>query len=271
MSMRDDPQPRLSPVHRAPRFAAPRAVAALILREMSATYGRSPGGYLWAILEPAAGIFLLVLIFSTGFRTPPLGTNFAIFYASGILPFFMFLYVTNRVAQAINYSRQLLTYPRVTYIDAILARLILAALTQVLVSIILFTVILSLFDTRTTLVLSRLVHAYAMALSLALGVGLLNAVLFTRFPIWQQVWSVFTRPLVLVSGVIFLHDRVPEPYRAWLEWNPLVSVTGEARRAFYYSYTGDYVSPGYVFAVALLTGVLGLLFLRRYYRDLMEL
>ena len=44
------------------RFASLRAIAALVLREMSTTNGRSPGGYLWAILEPAAGIALLTIV-----------------------------------------------------------------------------------------------------------------------------------------------------------------------------------------------------------------
>ena len=34
------------------RFASFRAIGALILREMATSYGRSPGGYIWAILEP---------------------------------------------------------------------------------------------------------------------------------------------------------------------------------------------------------------------------
>ena len=39
-------------------FASLRCVIALMLREMATTYGRSPGGYLWVMLEPIAGIAL---------------------------------------------------------------------------------------------------------------------------------------------------------------------------------------------------------------------
>ena len=45
------------------RLASARAIGALILREMSSSYGRSPGAYVWAILEPVAGIALLSLVF----------------------------------------------------------------------------------------------------------------------------------------------------------------------------------------------------------------
>ena len=40
------------------------------------------------------------------------------------------------------------------------------------------------------------------------------------------------------------------------------------RVAFYGAYHPDYLSPGYVFGVSLFLCVAGLLFLRRYHRDL---
>ncbi len=103
-------------------LATPRAIGALILREISTTYGRSPGGYIWAVLEPAAGIALLTLVFSIGFRTPPLGASFALYYAAGILPLMMFTELSGKLAQTIQFSRALLVYPRVTFLDALIAR-----------------------------------------------------------------------------------------------------------------------------------------------------
>ncbi|WP_246003779.1 ABC transporter permease [Histidinibacterium lentulum] len=260
----------LKPV-RPPRFASVRSIVALILREMSATYGRSPGGYIWAVLEPALGVALMAAIFSVGFRSPPLGTNFPIFYATGLLPFFLYINVSTAVAQAINQSRQLLNYPRVTFIDAILARFILATLTQLLVGYLLLTGILMVFETQTILNLPMILLAYSMAAVLALGVGLMNSVLMTRWAIWHTVWSVFNRPLVIVSNIIFLVDEIPEPFRSWLMWNPIVHIAGLMRHAFYYSYEAAYVDVMYVFLVALILGTIGLLFLRRYYRDFLEL
>lgn len=263
-------QQALSPRAYLPRFASIRTIYALILREMITSYVRTPGGYLWALLEPALSLLVMIAIFSVGFRNPPLGTNFAIFFASGLLPYTMFMSVNNKVSQAINHSRSLLQYPRVTFMDAILARLILTVLTDLTVACIIFTAILSTADTRTILDLPHLILSFVMAISLGLGVGMLNAVLISRHQIYNTIWSVLTRPLMLISGVIFLHTMLPRPYSAWLEWNPLIHVTGEARSAFYYSYHADYISPVYVFSISLITGTVGLLFLRRYYLDLLE-
>jgi capsular polysaccharide transport system permease protein len=260
----------LKDVGELPRFATIRAISALVLREMSTTFGRSPGGYIWAILEPALAVGVMVVIFSFGFRSPPIGTNFAIYYATGFMPFFMFISTSTKVSQAINFSNQLLSYPRVTFWDAVMARFILACLTQLMVSYLLLSFILIVWDTRTILDLPVIAGSFAMAAALGLGVGLLNCVLTSRYVIWHTVWAVLTRPLVLVSGVILSPSIIPQPYRGWLEWNPLLHVTGQSRKGFYHSYDGAYVDPIYALTVAIICGAFGLLFLRRFFRDNLE-
>ena len=47
-------------------------------------------------------------------------------------------------------------------------------------------------------------------------------------------------------------------------------VTGEMRGAFFVSYEASYVSPLYVFLTSLVLFVVGLLFLRRYHRDILN-
>lgn len=252
------------------RFASLRAIAALVLREMSTTNGRSPGGYLWAILEPAAGVALLTVIFSMAFQKPALGSNFALFYASGLVPMTFFTAISGRVGQSVAYSRQLLAYPSVTFLDAILARFLLNALTQVLVASVIFTGIFLAFDTKTIVKLPSLAAAMAMSASLALGIGTLNCFLFTKFPIWQQLWSILTRPLFIISCVFMLFDQMPAWARDWLWYNPIIHCVGMMRHGFYSTYHATYVSLAYVMAVSLVTGVFGLMLLYRHQYDLLE-
>ena len=247
-----------------------RTIVALILREMTTSYGRSPGGYLWAIMEPAAGTALMTVIFSLGFRNPPLGNDFAIFYASGLVPFFAYGSVSGKVGTAILYSKSLLIYPAVTYLDALLARFILNSTTQILVAYILYSFIILVMDNAVSLSLGPVLLSFAMVLSLALGVGALNGFLFAVFPIWQQAWSILTRPLFIISGIFFIFDSVPEPYQNYLWYNPLVHVVGISRSGFYARYDANYASPTYVFAVAGICFVIGLVFLRRYHRDILH-
>jgi capsular polysaccharide transport system permease protein len=251
-------------------LATLRTIIALILREMATTYGRSPGGYLWAVLEPAAGIALLTIVFSTGFRSPPLGVNFAIFYATGMIPFLMYLDISGKTAMSVLFSRQLLAYPGVTYVDAIVARFILNTLTHLMVAYILFTGILLAFDTRTTLELDVIALAFAMTMALALGVGVMNCFLFSMFPVWQRVWAILNRPLFIISCIFFTFESVPQPYQDILWYLPTVHLVGTMRSAFYTGYDAAYASPLYVFGVSGVLMLIGLVFLRRYHRDILN-
>jgi capsular polysaccharide transport system permease protein len=261
----------LRPVTKIRRFATARSVSALILREMVTTYGRSPGGYLWAILEPVAGVALLVSIFALIFRSPPLGTNFAMFYATGIVPYMMYMSVSGKIGQALLFSRQLLMYPSVTFVDALAARFVLDFLTQLLISYIIFLGIVLIYETQTALNFPAIVLAFTMLGALSLGVGTLNSFLTVMFPVWARVWAIMNRPLMLISGVLFTPESVPEPYRTYMLYNPIVHIVGQMRKAFYPYYDAAYVSPTFVFLVSIVLLVFGLLFLLRYHRVLLSM
>lgn len=241
-----------------------------MLREMSTSYGRSPGGYLWAVLEPAAGIVLLTAIFSLGFRAPPLGTHFPIFYATGVVPFLMFTDISAKTGTAILYSRNLLVYPGVTFLDAIAARFLLNALTQLLVAYVILAFIVVVMEAPVSLDFGRVLLGFAMALALGLGIGTLNCFLFSVVPLWQRAWSILTRPLFIASGIFFIFESIPQPWRDYLWYNPLIHVVGMVRSGFYARYDATYASPLYVFAIAGATLVTGLIFLRRYHNDILH-
>lgn len=263
-------EPRLRRVGSRRPFASFRAIAALVLREMSSSYGRTPGGYAWAIFEPIGGIAVLSFVFAVMFRNPPLGVSFPLFYATGMLPFMAFSTINTKVAQALTYSRPLLAYPSVTFVDAILARFILNFLTELMVAYVVFAGIILFFDTRVILDFPSLGLAFALTGALALGVGTLNCFLMTTFPIWQQAWSILMRPMLILSGVMFTFDSVPATMRGWLWYNPLIHIVGLNRRGVYASYDAPYASPAYVLAVAGICGLLGLVLLRRYHRLILQ-
>lgn len=251
-------------------WATTRAIGALILREISTTYGRSPGGYIWAILEPAAGITLLTLVFSIGFRTPPLGTSFALFYAAGVLPLMMYTDISSKLAQTVQFSRALLTYPRVTFLDALIARFVLNVLTQMMVHFIVLGFILIFLRPTTTLDYSKIGQAYLLTLALAVGIGTLNSFLTLAYPVWQTAWSILNRPLFLISCVFFIFESVPQPYADYLWFNPIVHIAGVMRDGFYPFYQPTYVSIAYPLAIAALTTMAGLFLLNRYHRDILD-
>lgn len=253
------------------RFSSMRAVLALMLREMATTYGRSPGGYLWAVIEPAAAVAIMATVFSALVRTPSLGISFALFYASGMLPFLLYVSVQAKVSGGLTYSRPLLAYPTVTYFDSLLARFLLEVMTKLLVGYIVFSAIMFIFENRANLSFLTIFKAYALASLLGLGVGTLNCFMATRFTVYQRAWSILTAPLFLMSCIFFIFEDIPSKFQGYLWYNPLVHITGLMRAGFYSSYRPGYISELYVIGVSLTCLALGLLLLRRFHRDLLNI
>ena len=252
------------------RFATLRAIMALILREMTTRYGRNPGGYVWAILEPLAAILILGFGFSLLLRTPSLGSSFILFYATGFLPFNLYQSLSVTVARSINFSRSLLVYPAVSWIDAVLARFLLNALTSLLVAYLLIAGILAVTDTRVVLDVGPILEALALAMLLGLGIGTLNCALIGLFPTWDLVWSIVTRPLFLVSGIFYIYEDMPSGVQDVLWFNPLIHITGLMRTGFYPMYSPLYISEIFVITIALACLLMGLILLGRYHRDILN-
>lgn len=258
----------LKEVRKQRSFSSFRSIGALILREMQTSNSRASGGYLWTIADPVGGIVLLTIIFSAGFRSPPLGTNFAIFYATGVVPFMAYLDMSSKIAGSIRYSKPLLAYPAVNFADALLARIIFNVITHVIVSTLILSGIYYLMETRTDPQIDQIALGMIMAFLMACAVGTINCFLFGSFPWWQQFWGILMRPLFIVSCVFFIYDDIPQPYSEWLWWNPLVHIVGQMRHAFYPSYNGDYISYLYIFSLGLGLFAVGLALLFRFHRDL---
>lgn len=252
------------------KWRMPRTVVALMLREMATSYGRNPGGYIWAVLEPVAALALLSVVFSLVLRSPSLGNSFPLFYASAYLPFMLFNDVANKMATSIKFSRPLLTYPAVTFIDALTARLLLTLMTHLVVGTIILGTILTVMNTHTLLNLPRVLEGIALASVLGLSVGALNCYLMTAFPVWERAWQILTRPLMILSAVLYIYEDLPRFAQEVMWWNPLIHVTGITRTGVYSTYHAAYASPLYVLLVSGVLLVFGLLLLYRYNRDLME-
>ncbi|NSX53898.1 ABC transporter permease [Parasulfitobacter algicola] len=264
------PVPKFSNSGSTRRYATLRTIIALILREMSTRYGRSPGGYVWAVLEPLAAIIVLAVALSLIIRNPPLGTSFILFYATGFLPFSLYQNLSLTISRAIVFSKALLFYPVVTWLDAILARFILNSLTGVMVAYLLLIILLNLTETRTVLEIGPIVSGIALSMLLGLSVGTLNCAFLGLFPTWDVIWSVITRPLFLASGILFIYEDLPTVAQNILWYNPLMHISGLFRSGFYPMYNPIYVSELYVIMSSLIALALGLLLLGRYHNDILN-
>jgi capsular polysaccharide transport system permease protein len=248
-----------------------RVQNALILREVATRYGRTPGGFLWAVIEPVAAVLVLTAALSMIVHAPSLGTSFVVFYASGYLPFLFYATLQGHVQQALVYSRPLLVFPAVSWIDAIAARFVLNAVTGLTV-VALVMVGLALATGQVEIAApGRILLAIGLAALLGLGLGTLNCLLIGLFPLWGQVWAILSRPLFLVAGVIFVMEDLPTSFQDWLILTPWIHITGLFRAGLYPGYEAAYASVPIVLAWSLVPLALGLAFLQKHRHEILQM
>jgi capsular polysaccharide transport system permease protein len=253
-----------------PRFSAPRTIVALMLREVGSSYGRSPGGYAWVVLQSLGIIMMMSLVFSFVVRSPALGNSFLLFYATGWLSYGFYRDIEGKTKRSLRQMGGLLAYPRVVWLDVVLARVCLATVTEAFTIIAVMALILSFSDAHASISIPPLLTAMAIAGLLGIGVGLLDCILSGLYQLWAVFWGIVTRPLMIASCVLYIYEDLPRFARDIIWYNPLVHVTGLFRTGFYETYDAAYVSLPYVFGVALTLVMLGLVFMRAWYKLVLE-
>jgi capsular polysaccharide transport system permease protein len=262
--------PRYRTHQTAGTLVSARVLFALLMREMTTRFGRSAGGYLWALIEPVGFIALLSLVFSQIAHTPPIGRSFPLFYATGHIAFSFYNDIAALTGRAVLVNRPLLNYPAVTALDTVLARFVLQVLTGLAVAVVVFSGILAVFADQVRIQPVPLITAFALAGFLGLGVGLVNTTLFALSKSWELVYGVLSRPLFLISAVFFTFESLPAAAREVLWWNPLIHLVGLMRAGFYPIYDDSHISVLYVLALALGLTVSGLLLMLAFANQLAE-
>lgn len=238
-----------------------RVVHALILRETLSRYGDHKLGFMWALLEPLFFVTVIAGAMSLSRSDMPSGMPLVPFMITGFVPFIMFRNAMNQLKSSINSNRVLLGFPQVTIFDVLLARILLESGVMLTV----FVVILGManllgFDVRVENPLGVLSVCICL-LMIGSGLGFVLATLAPIIPSSGQISGIlFGRPLFLTSGLFFTASSIPDPFRTWLLYNPLLHLMELLRSSFFYEFESNYGSWTYagswvigMFAFGLLT------------------
>jgi capsular polysaccharide transport system permease protein len=235
-----------------------RVIGALLLRETRTRFGKSRLGYAWALLSPLLQISILSgLFYMTGRHIPPVGNSIILFFASGVLPYQLFMKTSNMIMNAIRSNDALMYFPVVEQLDAILARYFLEVATYTLIMIILFGVIINIFDLPLPEFLPLIGSICGLSF-LALGLGLCNAVIISFIKSWDRIFSAVSTPLYFLSGVFFLMDTLPPAAAKILILNPVFHGIEWFREGIYMQLESSQLDQMYLFKWGILLMVIGL-------------
>lgn len=249
-----------------------RVVSALIRREMRAHFGESRIGYLWALIEPALHLVVYLIFFTLVLkRNAPIGTSTALFMMTGLIPYFLYSKVMNYVSQSIASNRNLLTLPPVKPIDVIVARATLESITYLFVGFLMFLALyISGIAEAFPFDLLAVMEACTLAIGIGLGIGMTNIVIQSFFHNWMSIFGMFSFPLWIFSGIWFLPEQLPQPFREYMLYNPLLHIIMMFRAGFYWNINSFYLDTYYVVGVSILVMVVGFALMQVARRKVLE-
>jgi capsular polysaccharide transport system permease protein len=242
-------------MERTPTFAryvtAPGRWCAILLllmvENLGVRYKRTRLATAVAILEPLGIIGMFALVHSLISIRPPFGSSFLLFFATGILPFYLFFHVSWRI-RTWDALRRL---PRTTDVDLLLSHVLDELLVKLVIMAICFTG-LWLADVQEAMPEDPLQGLLALAtISLiGIGVGFINAVISSFFFAWLYIYAVSIRGWMAFSGVLFVVDWMPPALREVSVYNPLSHAITYYRSAHYAGYPTLTFDGAYLAATA---------------------
>jgi capsular polysaccharide transport system permease protein len=233
-------------------------LVALMLRDIKTRFFGNAFGFLIAIAWPLSHILILLGINAAAGRAAPYGESGALWFATGIVPFMAFSYMSRFIMMGIVLNRPLLTYPAVKITDILFARAIIEVLsagTVVLSAMFIFWMLDIAF---MPIDLVQACLALGASMILGLGFGVINAIIAAAMPAWITGYALFTIVLWMASGVLFVPDALPELVRYPLSFNPMLHGVEWMRASYYEGYGATILDKTYMIAFALICLFTGL-------------
>jgi len=238
----------------------------LAKRDITVRYKQTAIGAVWAILQPLllAGIFSLFLGQLTDI--PSDGAPYALFALAGMTMWLFLSGAISRTSESTLNSRDLIAkvyFPRVAVPFTALA----APAADFVAAFAVLVVILTAAGEFPGPQIVLAPFVFAVALAVALGIGLWLSALVVRYRDISLAVPFFTQVLLFVTPILYPLSLVPSEYRGLYALNPLVGVL----ETFRWTVLPDAPTPGLPLLVSVASGIVlvlgGLLFFGRAERE----
>jgi capsular polysaccharide transport system permease protein len=244
-------------------------IFAFYIKELRARFGEYNLGLLWALLEPIAHVGVFTVIFSMK-ANQNFGMAYPIFVMLGILPWLLFKNIIRRSVTAISANKAMFNYPGVRPLDTILARAFLEINISIFVTASLCLIFYLLgFDIFFKNFVGY-IEAIILIIIMALGFGIICAVLDAYYSSTQRFLNIIFRFLYFMSGIFYPILVVPEPYRTYFLYNPILQAILLVRHGHTPSYGEELTKPEYLAVFAIATLAIGLFYYSLHWKKIIE-
>jgi capsular polysaccharide transport system permease protein len=237
-----------------------RVLAALVFREFRERAVYSRFGFLSVMFPIALQIVTLGLVLSLfNDGRPPIGDHLFFFYATGVMPFYLFIHVIDHSQNQFLDKANVLQVPIITRLDVVLASAIAELLIITAAVVVTFGVFALMSYGPPSDNQIQAVFAMLAVWVFAFGLGLICAVMTNLYRPWANGWLIVQRFLYVASGVFFIPLNMPDWIRGPLSWNPLLQCIEWFRTGFFMRYDPPWLDKSYVVGIAVATTIAGLM------------
>lgn len=198
----------------------------IIRKNFTSKYKDSVIGVLWSFLNPLIEMALLTAIFSTIFARSI--ENFPVYFLTGRIVVNFFNSGTKIAMNSIKSNRGILNkifVPRYIFALGGICSEFLNFLMSIVVLIAMMIVTQAPFYPMALFSIIPI----GILFILITGVGLMLAIVCTKFSDIAYLYKIFTSLLVYACAIFYPITRVPQPIRGYMELNPVYGVIAQFR------------------------------------------
>ena len=255
---------RARPISRMKTGARTQAnvIGALLMREIHTRYGRDNVGYVWMFLEPmllATGVALL----HTGTPSHGGGIDPVAFSICGYSIFIMFRGMITRSEGTLESNSPLLYHRSVSIFDMMFSRALLEASGTFVTYVVLigFAIIIGRADLPARP--DQVLLAVFLMFWFSFAGSMLIVALTHDNPLAGRMVHPACYLLMPASGGFFMLVWIPQPYRLWLSYFPLVDIFEILRYGQFESAKDTYCYVNYIVFWNLFLSYFGIVALRK--------
>ncbi|MEM9145609.1 MAG: capsular biosynthesis protein [Pseudomonadota bacterium] len=238
--------------------ASARVIAAVMLRDIRTRFFNHGLGYLIAVSWPIAHILILLAFYTLLGRFAPYGDSIALFFATALVPFMTWNYMSRFIMMSLVMNRALLAFPAVKILDILFGRAVLELLASAAMLGLLLLLAFAAGIDPWPADLVEAAFAMGAALVLGLGSGMLSAIIAMVVPGWVTIYTLIIVASYILSGILFVPSALPAWIGDWLAWIPTLHLVEWMRVAYYEGYPDRLLDREYVLGWAVATLLAGL-------------
>lgn len=242
-----------------------RVITALMLREVHTIYGDSKLGYLWVLVSVTFGIGVFWALRTFMHATTPNHMPILLFLVTGFIPWNIISDSLSKCMSAVAGNKALLSFPFVTELDVMIARILVLFFTQFIVGTILIFISYAYGEDIRIYSYDNFYLAIFAIILLSLGLGSLLSSVAVFLPATTKIVPLVMRVLFFASGVFFSASFFSYEIAKILLWNPIFQIIEFLRSSLSYGYPTTFCSWSYIYGVTLVLLAIGLI-LERYVR-----